>query len=147
MNRNNTISLFFMLSSVVLITACSKTAVKSTLEFQKDLLAGTGTYSNTQHTWQLDSCYINGANFPLTTVQKSYKKTFTYDGRYSDTDLNVGKWEIATLGKLKQTIIFQTTNARDSSVYDIVSINAGRLNLTIKLSNGQLGTYSFKILN
>ena len=136
-----------MLSSAVLITACSKTTVKSSLDFQKELLAGTGTFSNTQYTWQLDSCYIDGTHFPLTTGQKSYKKTFTYDGRYSDSDLNVGKWEIETLDKLKQTIIYQPSNARDSSVYDIISINAGRLNLKVKLSNGQLGTYSFKKSN
>lgn len=147
MNIKNTILFVSMLSSAVLISACSKTAVKSSLEFQKELLAGTGTFSNTQYTWQLDSCYIDGTHFPLTTVQKSYKKTFTYDGRYSDSDLNVGKWEIETLNKLKQTIIYQPSNARDSSVYDIISINAGRLNLKVKLSNGQLGTYSFKKSN
>jgi hypothetical protein len=80
-------------------------------------------------------------------VQKEYKKSFTYDGVYSDTELNNGKWEIATLGKLKQTIIYKITNKQDSSVYDIVSINAARMNLTIKLSNGKLGSYSFKISN
>lgn len=134
-------------SSIVVTIGCSKTVPKTPLEFQKELLAGTGAYLNTQHTWQLDSCFVDGTNFPLTAVQKEYKKLFTYDGVYSDTELNNGKWEIATLGKLKQTIIYKITNKQDSSVYDIVSINAARMNLTIKLSNGKLGSYSFKISN
>jgi hypothetical protein len=80
-------------------------------------------------------------------LQKGYKKTFSYDGLYSDSEMNSGVWEIQTLGKLKQTIIYKTTNKQDSSVFDIVSINAARLNLSIKLSNGKLGSYSFKISN
>lgn len=147
MKVKNNILLFIMLSSILLTIACSKTATKSPLEFQKDLLAGTGAYLNTQHTWQLDSCYVDGANFPLTAIQKEYKKTYTYDGVYSDTELNTGKWEISTLGKLKQTIIYKTTNKQDSSVFDIVSINAARMNLSIKLSNGKVSSYSFKISN
>jgi len=139
--------LFMVLSSIILIIACTKTETKSPLQFQKDLLAGTGTYLNTQHTWQLDSFYNDGTNFPLTPTQKEYKKTFTYEGVYSDSELNTGKWEIATLGKLKQTIIYKSTNKQDSSVYDIVSISAARLNLSIKLSNGKLGNYLFKIAN
>lgn len=147
MKVKNNILLFIMLSSILLTIACSKTATKSPLEFQKDLLAGTGAYLNTQHTWQLDSCYVDGTNFPLTAIQKEYKKTYTYDGVYSDTELNTGKWEISTLGKLKQTIIYKTTNKQDSSVYDIVSINAARMNLSIKLSNGKVSSYLFKISN
>jgi len=147
MKVKNTILLIMLFSSIVVTIGCSKTVPKTPLEFQKELLAGTGAYLNIQHTWQLDSCYVDGTNFPLTAVQKEYKKTFTYDGVYSDSELNTGKWEIATLGKLKQTIIYKTTNKQDSSVYDITSINAARMNLTIKLSNGKLGSYSFKISN
>lgn len=147
MKVKNTILLIILFSSIVVTIGCSKTVPKTPLEFQKELLAGTGAYLNTQRSWQLDSCYVDGTNFPLTAVQKEYKKTFTYDGVYSDTELNTGKWEISTLGKLKQTIIYKTTNKQDSSVYDIVSINAARMNLSIKLSNGKLGSYSFKISN
>ena len=53
--------------------------------------------------------------------------------------MNTGIWEIQTLGKLKQTIIYKTTNKQDSLVFDIVTINAARLNLNIKLSNGKVG--------
>ena len=147
MKLKNTILLMMLFSSIVMTIACSKTVTKTPLEFQKELLAGTGAYLNTQRTWQLDSFYVDGTNSPLTTLQIGYKKTFSYDGLYSDSEKNTGIWEIQTLGKLKQTIIYTTTNKQDSSMFDIVSINAARLKLNIKLSNGKLGTYSFKISN
>ena len=136
-----------ILLTLVFIASCSKTTVTPPLEFQKQLLAGTGSFQNTQHVWQLDSTKINGVNSVLTTVQKNYKKTFTFDGGYSDTDNNTGKWEIASLNKLKQTFFYQLTNKQDSTVYDIVSINSAQMSLSIKLANGQTAIYSFKITN
>ena len=136
-----------MFSSIALTIGCSKTVPKTPLEFQKELLAGSGTYLNTERTWQLDSTKINGVNSILTTVQKNYKKTFTFDSKYSDTDNNIGKWEISTLNKLKQTYFYQFSNKQDSTIYDIVSINSAQMSLSIKLSNGQSAIYSFKISN
>ena len=136
-----------MFSSIALTIGCSKTVPKTPLEFQKELLAGSGTYLNTERTWQLDSTRINGVNSVLTTVQKNYKKTFTFDSKYSDTDNNTGKWEISTLNKLKQTYFYQLANKQDSTTYDIVSINSAQMSLSIKLSNGQTAIYSFKISN
>ena len=136
-----------MFSSIALTIGCSKTVPKTPLEFQKELLAGSGTYLNTERTWQLDSTKINGVNSVLTTVQKNYKKTFTFDSKYSDTDNNTGKWEISTLNKLKQTYFYQLANKQDSTIYDIVSINSAQMSLSIKLSNGQRAIYSFKISN
>ena len=136
-----------MFSSIALTIGCSKTVPKTPLEFQKELLAGSGTYLNTERTWQLDSTRINGVNSVLTTVQKNYKKTFTFDSKYSDTDNNIGKWEISTLNKLKQTYFYQLANKQDSTTYDIVSINSDQMSLSIKLSNGQTAIYSFKISN
>lgn len=135
---------FFVISAMV---SCSKTEITPPLQFQKQLLAGTGSYQNTQHIWQLDSTKIDGTNLTLTTSQKNYKKTFTFDGGYSDSDNNTGKWEITTLNKLKQTIIYQSISKQDSTVYDIISINAAQMNLSLKLSNGQTAIYSFKISN
>jgi ABC-type Na+ efflux pump permease subunit len=126
---------------------CSKTVPKTPLEFQKELLAGSGTYLNTQRIWQLDSTKINGVNSVLSSVQKNYKKTFTFDGKYSDTDNNNGKWEITTLNKLKTTYVYQFSTKQDSITYDIISINAAQMSLSIKLSNGQTANYSFKITN
>jgi hypothetical protein len=149
MKIKNYILLFLILSSISLVISCSKTVIKSPLQFQKELLAGTGAYLNTQRSWQLDSFYIDGINFPLTALQKEYKKIYTYDGLYSDyPDKNSGTWEISTLGKLKQTIIYKTPTIRqDSIIFDIVSINAARMNLSIKSTNGKLSSYSFKIAN
>ena len=147
MKFKNTILLIIMFSSIALTIGCSKTVPKTPLEFQKELLAGSGTYLNTERTWQLDSTRINGVNSVLTTVQKNYKKTFTFDSKYSDTDNNTGKWEISTLNKLKQTYFYQLANKQDSTIYDIVSINSAQMSLSIKLSNGQTAIYSFKISN
>ena len=147
MKFKNTILFIILLSSIVITIGCSKTVSKTPLEFQKELLAGSGTYLNTERTWQLDSTKINGVNSILTTVQKNYKKTFTFDSKYSDTDNNTGKWEISTLNKLKQTYFYQLANKQDSTIYDIVSINSAQMSLSIKLSNGQSAIYSFKISN
>lgn len=147
MKVKNTILSFMILSSIVFVIACSKTVPKTPLEFQKELLAGTGAYLNSERTWQLDSTRINAVNNALTTIQKNYKKTFTFDGKYSDTDNNIGKWEISTLNKLKQTNFYQSSNKLDSTTYDIVSINSAQMSLSIKFSNGQTAIYSFKITN
>ena len=147
MKFKNTILFIILLSSIVITIGCSKTVSKTQLEFQKELLAGSGTYLNTERTWQLDSTKINGVNSVLTTVQKNYKKTFTFDSKYSDTDNHTGKWEIATLNKLKQTYVYQFSSRQDSITYDIVSINSAQMSLSIKLSNGQTAIYSFKISN
>ena len=146
MRLKNTI-LFMLFISMIVIVGCSKTLPKTPLEFQKELLAGSGTYLNTQRTWQLDSTRINGVNSVLTPVQRNYKKTFTFDSKYNDTDNNTGKWEISTLNKLKQTYVYQFSNKQDSTTYDIVSINSAQMSLSIKLSNGQTAIYSFKISN
>jgi len=147
MKVKNIILLIMLFSSIAVTIACSKTVPKTPLEFQKELLAGSGTYLNTERTWQLDSTKINGVNSVLTTVQKNYKKTFTFDSKYSDTDNNIGKWEISTLNKLKQTNVYQSSSKQDSTTYDIVSINSAQMSLSIKFLNGQTAIYSFKITN
>jgi hypothetical protein len=147
MRLKTTILLITSLATISTIVSCSKTDITPPLQFQKQLLSGTGSYQNTQHIWQLDSTKIDGTNLTLTTVQKNYKKTFTFDGGYSDSDNNTGKWEITTLNKLKQTIIYQSISKQDSTVYDIISINAAQMNLSLKLLNGQTAIYSFKISN
>jgi hypothetical protein len=147
MKSRKIISFPFIVLIVVILTSCTKTDVTPPLEFQRQLLAGTGSFLNTQRVWQLDSTRLNGVNSELTPVQKNYKKTFTFDGGYSDTDNNTGKWEIITLNKLKQTITYQFTKKLDSATYDIIAINAAQMSLSLKLSNGQTAIYSFKIYN
>jgi hypothetical protein len=135
------------LISITVITSCSKIDVISPVNFQKQLLSGTGTYQNSKHTWQLDSTRINGVNLALTPSEKNFKKTFSYDGSYSDTDNNTGVWEINTLNKLKETLLNSMSTIQDSTTYDIVSVNSVQLNLSKKLLNGQTAIYSFKIVN
>jgi hypothetical protein len=147
MRFSNIISSLLLFLALAFVAACAKTSITPPIQFQKQLLAGTGSFQNTQHVWQLDSTKINGTNLILTTSQKNYKKTFTFDGGYSDSDNNSGKWEITTLNKLKQTIFYQSISKQDSTVYDIISINAAQMSLSLKLSNGQTAIYSFKISN
>jgi hypothetical protein len=151
MRFKTTILFIASIAIIFSIVSCSKTDIVPPLQFQKQLLAGTGTYENTQRTWQLDSTKIEGANFPLSIAQKNYKKTFTFDGGYSDTEKNTGKWEITTLNKLKQTIIYQSIDQsiakQDSTFFDIITLNAAQMTLSLKSSNGQIVVYSFKISN
>ena len=137
----------YFISLILILVSCTKTEIIPPIELQKQLLAGTGSYQNTQHTWQLDSTKIDGASITLTPSQKSYKKTFRFDGGYSDSDNFIGKWEIATLNKLKQTVIYQLTGKQDSIVFDIISINTAQLNLSLKTSNGKTVFYHLKIVN
>ncbi len=74
MKLKNTILLLLLFSSITIIIGCSKTVAKTPLEFQKELLAGTSAYLNTQRTWQLDSFYVDGVNFPLTACKRGIKK-------------------------------------------------------------------------
>ena len=139
-------SLIYLLLTTALIS-CTKTVITSPLQFQRQLLAGTGKFQNTEHTWQLDSTRINGVIYVLTNDQKNYKKTFTFDGGYKDSDKVSGSWEITTLNVLKQTVVYSATKTQDSTFYDIASLSSVQLNLTKKLSNGQTVSYSFKISN
>jgi hypothetical protein len=138
---------FLLISIFCIITSCAKQEVITPLQFQKELLAGTGSIQNTQRVWQLDSTILDGINQNLSTVQKQYKKTFTHNGAYFDTDNNAGIWEMISLNKLKQTIPYLLNNRIDSSVYEIISINAAKLKLSLKLTNGQTAIYSFKLVN
>lgn len=143
----NLLIIFYFISVTIITISCTKSVLLTSLDFQKQILSGTGLYQNTQHTWKLDSAYINNVPLVLTSIQKNYKKTYSSDGTYNDTDFKTGKWEINVINKLKETFINKTLNIQDSLVYDIVSINGARLNLSVKLLNGQNATYSFTITN
>jgi len=144
---NPKLTQLYFISLIAILISCTKTEIIPPLDLQKQLLAGTGGYQNTQHTWQLDSTIIDGASITLTPSQKSYKKTFTFDGGYSDSDNYMGKWEITSLNKLKQTVIYQLNGKQDSTVFDIISINVAQLNLSLKTSSGKTVFYHFKIAN
>lgn len=124
---------------------CTKAPVITPLQFQKQLLAGTGYSQDGKHIWILDSTTIDGVKFPLTDHQKNYKKEFHFNGNYIDTDNFTGTWDIPTIDKLSIIYFFPTYNKKDTIVYDIKSLDAARMNISKKLSNGQVAIYSFKI--
>ena len=66
------IALMVIISSIF---SCAKQEVISDLDFQKSLLAGSGSYQNTKRTWKIDSLSQNGVVLKLTTTQKRYSKT------------------------------------------------------------------------
>jgi hypothetical protein len=144
MNFRNTI-LYISIASI-LVFSCKKEEVVSELQFQKNLLAGTGSYQNSQRIWRLDSILVDDKPIILTTLQKLYKKTFVFDGVYKDTEMNEGQWELPELNKLKQKIYYKLTNKIDSTSYEIISINAARLKLRVTGSKSKTD-YSFIISN
>ena len=133
--------------SCLIFVSCTKNVVNDPLQFQIELLSGTGRVQNTQRIWQLDSTIIDDKKQDLSIYQKQYKRTFTYNGLYNDTDNNTGKWEITTLNKLKLTISYYFNNKVDIILYDIISIDLSQLKLTYKNSNGQTITHVFKLAN
>jgi hypothetical protein len=136
----------YLLGVVFLFQFCKKKEVMTDLEFQKQLLAGSGTYQNVENNWKLDSTYINGVSVALTAYQKTFVKTFMYDGIYKDSELNTGTWELPTLNTLKQKITYSATSKIDSFSYEILIINTAHLKL--KLNNSTTKTeYLFKIAN
>lgn len=136
----------YLLAVLMLFQFCAKKEVISDVEFQKQLLAGTGTYQNLEHNWRLDSTYVNGAPVVLTAYQRTFIKTFMHDGVYKDSELNKGTWELTALNTLKQKITYSTTSKIDSCSFEILLINTARLKL--KLNNATVKTeYLFKIAN
>ena len=69
----------FLLFFIILfsIMSCAKKEIISELDFQKNLLAGSGSYQNTKRTWKIDSLTLNGVAYKLSTIQK-YNKTFIF---------------------------------------------------------------------
>ena len=131
---------------LMLFQFCTKKVVITDVEFQRQLLSGTGTYQNMERSWRLDSTYINGVAIPLTAYQRTFVKTFMHDGIYKDSELNNGSWEISKLNTLRQKITYSTTSKIDSCSFEILLINAAQLKL--KLNNATAKTeYLFKIAN
>ena len=136
----------YLLALLMFFQFCTKKVVLTDVEFQRQLLAGTGTYQNLERNWRLDSTYINGVAIPLTTYQRTFVKTFMHDGIYKDSELNNGTWELSKLNTLRQKITYSTTSKIDSCSFEILLINSAQLKL--KLNNATAKTeYLFKIAN
>ena len=59
---------------VLSIVSCAKQEVITDIDFQRSLLAGSGSYQNTKRTWKIDSLSQNGVVLKLTTAQKKVSK-------------------------------------------------------------------------
>ena len=115
--------------------ACVKQQPVSPLDFQKNLLAGTGAYQNTKHTWKIDSLSVNGTVYILSTVQKKYTKTFSRDGSYTDSDGVIGTWTMPTLTDLVLSFQAGMSGIKITNKFQLVDINAVQLHLKYDSSN------------
>ncbi len=125
---------------IVISFSCAKESIITDGDFQKNLLAGTGNYQNTSHVWRLDSLIVSGTAVKLTTIQKTYTKTFNRVGSYIDSDGYAGIWEMATSNKLDITTTNSLTNVKTKTSYDIVTLNAAQLQIKI---SGTKGVYQY----
>ena len=123
------LKLITMLVVVLCIVSCAKQEVISDIDFQRSLLAGSGSYQNTKRTWKIDSLTQNGVVLKLSTAQKRYTKTFNTDGSYTDSDGNLGTWLMPSLKDL--TIISRNgiSNIQLTNKYQIIDINSAQLHL------------------
>jgi len=144
-NRNifYTITFFIIIFSII---SCAKQEVVSDLDFQKNLLAGSGSYQNTKHTWKIDSLTLNGVVYNLSPVQKKYTKTFSRDGTYTDSDGVVGTWEMPTTTELTLTYKLGLTTSPIKNKYQLVDISSIQLHLKYDSANFKQDIY-FVITN
>jgi hypothetical protein len=136
-------SIFIILCSVY---SCAKTEVISDLDFQKNLLAGSGSYQNTKRTWKIDSLTLNGVAYKLSTIQKRYTRTFSRDGSYTDSDGVVGTWDMPTTTELSLTYKVGLTTLPIKNKFQLIDISSIQLHLKYDSANFKQDVY-FILLN
>ena len=122
----------FIIICLLFILSCKKSDVINDLDFQKSLIGGKGTYSNTQRIWKIDSLIVNDTIVILTNSQKLFTKTYLSNGTFFDKDGVSGKWDIYPLDNLKESLY--DSNGRyhfDSLNYHINLISSNRLVYTL----------------
>ena len=114
---------------IICIFSCAKQEIISDLDFQKSLLAGSGSYQNTKRTWRIDSLSQNGVVLNLSIAQRRYTKTFFTDGTYADSDGNLGAWSMPSTKDL--TIISNNgiSKIKYTNKYQVIDINSAQLHL------------------
>ena len=135
---------FFM--SLFLFVSCAKKEVISELDFQKNLLAGSGNYQNTKRTWKIDSLILNGAVYKLSTIQKRYTRTFSRDGTYTDSDGVIGTWEMPSTTELSLIYKAGLTSLPIKNKYTLVDISSIQLPLKYDSANFKQEVY-FVLIN
>ncbi len=140
------ITLIAMFMIMMSIFSCAKQEVVSDLDFQKNLLAGSGSYQNTKHTWRIDSLTQNGTVLKLNTAQKKYTKTFNRDGSYTDSDGVIGTWLMPTIKDLTINSKNGISNISITNKYQLIDINSAQLHLKYDSANVKQDLY-FVIFN
>lgn len=116
---------------ILLQVGCSKEVAVSDLEFQQQLVGGTGNFQNTFKLWKLDSISVDGKPMVLTTNQKKYTKKFFHSGAYIDSDGFAGTWELNELNALKHVTSGIVSTVKLTSNYEIIEVNSAQLNLKL----------------
>ena len=132
---------------LLLQIGCSKEVAVSDLDFQRNLVSGTGSFQNTFKIWKLDSISVEGKALALTSNQKKYTKKFYHSGSYIDSDGFAGTWEIGEINALKHiTSGTLATSPKITSSYEIIEVNSAQLNLKL-LNTTPKYEYFFIITN
>jgi hypothetical protein len=128
-NHSLSNKIIILMVMVICLFSCAKQEILTDLDFQKSLLAGSGSYQNTKRTWKIDSLTQNGVVLILSTAQKRYTRTFNTDGTYSDSDGNIGAWLMPSTKDL--TIISNNgiSKIKITNKYEVVDINSAQLHL------------------
>jgi hypothetical protein len=151
MSRNKLYSrklLAFVAFFVIIFSfiSCAKQEVISELDFQKNLLSGSGTYLNTKRTWKIDSLTLNGVAYKLNTIQKRYTKTFSRDGSYTDSDGVIGTWDMPTISELSLNYKVSMTTPAIKNKFQLVDISSIQLHLKYDSANFKQDLY-FILIN
>jgi hypothetical protein len=125
--------------ALIFIISCAKQEKISEIDFQKNLLAGTGAYQNEKHRWKIDSFLQNGTAVNLSTSAKMYYRTFFRNGTTTDRDGLNGIWEMTTVKDLKMTLYTYDINGKIISTitnkFAIMKLNSAQLQLKYDSAN------------
>ena len=135
----------FLFLMIILFASCNKSDFLNGISFEKFLLAGSGNYHNTEHTWYLDSLVINNVPLKLTQKDKMYNKVFFSNGSFTDSDGYSGKWDITNIDDLTISTKNTLTGTYTESKLKIIDINSFRFSYSLIGLNNTKYEYYFKI--
>lgn len=131
--------------TIFLISSCNKSDFLDKVNFQKFLLAGSGNYENTSHTWFLDSLVINGVPKVLSLKEKQYNRTYDHNGTFFDSDGYSGKWDIKNNNELITLFKNNITSTFVESKWLIKDITSTKLIYQITNTDNSKYDFYFKI--
>lgn len=133
------------IAAILFFASCNKSDFLNAVNFQKYLLSGSGNYHNTEHTWSLDSLVVNGTPVQLSLKEKAYKRTYNFNGTFTDTDGYSGKWDIQKLDELTTLFKNNLTSSYVESKWLIKDISSTTFVYEITGSDNSKYDYYFKI--